>query len=250
MSGTATRRGAESPGEAAVDPLEYCRQIEVHLCRKNDGHLIRVVGPSFEAVSAWMRDGVPFKVACEGIDRYVERYYRKGPRRRPVRVEFCDADVRDVFDQWRRATGLVAEGAQPESPSADPRRGVSLPEHIERALLRLSSARATNRIGESADALIDAVSSLLDAARASAGGVRGEKRQALVGSLAALDLQLSALALASLDPSLVVQLEQDAAEELAAFRADLPPERFERARRVALDRLTRARLGLPSLAFT
>lgn len=250
MSGTATRRGAEASAATAVDPLEYCRQIEAHLCRKNDGHLIRVVGPSFEAVSAWMRDGVPFKVACEGIDRYVERYYRKGPRRRPVRVEFCDADVRDVFDEWRRATGLVSGGAVAESPTSDTRRGASLPEHIERALLRLSSARATSRIGEGADALIDAVSNLLDDARGSAGGVRGEKRQALVARLAALDLQLSALAAASLEPALVAQIEQAALDELAPFRADLPPERFERARRVACDRMVRARLGLPGLAFT
>ena len=43
-----------------------------------------------------------------GIDRYFERYYAKGPRRRPVRVEFCEADVLDVFDEWRRAVGVTA----------------------------------------------------------------------------------------------------------------------------------------------
>ena len=42
-----------------------------------------------------------------GIDRYFERYYAKGPRRRPVRVEFCEADVLDVFDEWRRALGIT-----------------------------------------------------------------------------------------------------------------------------------------------
>ena len=51
---------------------------------------------------------MPLKVACRGIDRYFERYYAKGPRRRPVRVEFCDADVLDVFDEWRRAVGVPA----------------------------------------------------------------------------------------------------------------------------------------------
>ena len=65
-----------------------------------------MVGPSFELVSRWAADGVPLKIAFAGIDRYFERYYRKGARRRPVRIDFCDADVRDVFDEWRRAVGL------------------------------------------------------------------------------------------------------------------------------------------------
>ena len=91
---------------------DYCREIETHLCRKNDGHLIRVVGPSFDLVSGWAAQGVPLKVACSGIDRYFERYYRKGPRRRPVRIDFCAADVLDVFDEWRRAVGITVVSQQ------------------------------------------------------------------------------------------------------------------------------------------
>src|SRR4051812_3170417 len=86
---------------------EFCQQIETYLCKKNDGHLIRVTGPSFELVSGWARLGVPLKVAFEGIDRYFERYYRKGPRRRPVKIDFCDADVLDVFEEWRKAVGAI-----------------------------------------------------------------------------------------------------------------------------------------------
>src|SRR4051812_30922397 len=93
--------------DSAETPVsEYCREIEAHLCRKNDGHLIRVTGPSFDLVSGWAANGIPLKVAFRGIDRYFERYYRAGPRRRPVRIDFCDADVLDVFDEWRRAVGL------------------------------------------------------------------------------------------------------------------------------------------------
>ena len=88
------------------ETADYCRSIETYLCRKNDGHLIRVVGPSFELVSGWAAQGVPLKVAFSGIDRYFERYYRKGPRRRPVKIDFCEADVLDAFDEWRRALGL------------------------------------------------------------------------------------------------------------------------------------------------
>src|SRR5579872_2333485 len=105
---------------------DYCREIERYLCRKNDGHLIRVVGPSFDLVSGWAASGVPLKIAFAGIDRYCERYYRQGPRRRPVRIDFCDADVLDVFDEWKRAT-LQWSVASHQSSVESHRSAVSLP---------------------------------------------------------------------------------------------------------------------------
>ena len=62
-----------------IDPAEYCRELEAYLCRKNEGHLIRIAGPVFVQVSGWAAQGVPLTVACRGIDRYCERYYAKGP---------------------------------------------------------------------------------------------------------------------------------------------------------------------------
>src|SRR4029450_13765798 len=103
----------------------YCREIEAHLCRKTRGHLIRIVGPACELVSGWEARGIPVKVACAGVDRYFERYYRKGPRRRPVRIEFCDPDVLDAFDDWRRAVGVAvtAATAAPLSEANSPEPG-------------------------------------------------------------------------------------------------------------------------------
>ena len=148
-----------------MDLSDYCRTIETHLCRKNDGHLIRIAGPSFDVVARWAADGIPVKVAVGGIDRYFERYYRKGPRRRPVKIDFCDNDVRDLFDEWRRATGVTAgaAAAPPDAASqagdatAEPvrRRGPSLPEHLERVLTRLSSLRVTGVLGDAADPIVD-----------------------------------------------------------------------------------------------
>lgn len=121
--------------------------------------------------------GVPLKVALGGIDRYFERYYRKGPRKRPVKIDFCEADVRDVFDEWRRATGLTASAVDEPSPDApmaaapQRRKGPSLPEHLERVLVKLSSLRATGVLGDEADALVDRNGELMRrAARAPACG--------------------------------------------------------------------------------
>jgi hypothetical protein len=237
-----------------VDPeiAAYCRRIEAYLCQKNDGHLVRVVGPSFEVVSRWAADGVPVKVAYRGIDRYFERYYRKGPRRRPVRIEFCEADVRDVFDEWRRAIGLADQGGAsgaPETAAAADTRAPSLPRHLERAVLRLSSARATGALGEGADALIDRVVRELDGVRASGRSTRGESRQALLARLAALDAELLATARAAMTDAERMAIDQSADEELAAFRERMPGEAYARARTALADRLVRERLGLPTLTL-
>ena len=93
-----------------IDASEYCRKLESYLCQKNEGHLIRIAGPVFDQVRGWAAMGVPLAVAFRGIDRYCERYYAKGPKRRPVRVEFCEADILELFDDWRRAVGRAEPG--------------------------------------------------------------------------------------------------------------------------------------------
>jgi len=229
--------------------VEYCREIETYLCRKNDGHLIRVVGPSFDLVAGWAARGIPLKVAFSGIDRYFERYYRKGPRRRPVRIDFCDADVLDVFDDWRRALGLVADGspASPEEAAARPSQ--SLPSHLERVVTRLTSARATGKLDASFDALIDRAAAELDAAKRSKGGVRGDARQALLERLRALDTELLRTARASLDEHTNSELSREADDELTSYRGRMAPDAFVRARNAAFDRLLRERCGLPVVDF-
>jgi hypothetical protein len=232
-------------GTQPIDASDYCREIETYLCRKNDGHLIRVVGPSFEIVASWASQGVPLKVAFEGIDRYVERYYRAGPRRRPVKIDFCEADVLDVFDEWRRATG-VSSSPQPPTPSS---RSASLPEHLERVVTRLTAARASGAIGDAFDPIIDRAAAELDAARAKAGGIRGDARASLVARLAALDADLLRAARALMDRDATIAAEREADGELAPFRAGMKADAYARARDAAVDRLVRARFRLPIATY-
>jgi len=231
---------------------EYCREIETYLCRKNDGHLIRVTGPSFDLVAGWAMQGVPIKVACAGIDRCFERYYRKGPRRRPVKIDFCEADVLDVFDEWRRAVGisLQSPGVGPQSPSPQsPSSRHSLPVHLERVVLRLTEARAKGTLGPAFDALIDRAAAELEMAQSKTAGVRGEARQELIARLTALDAELLQQARALLDAPTRTALSNEVEESLAPFRAGMAPESFARAHEQALDALVRERLQLPQIAY-
>jgi hypothetical protein len=233
------------------ESVDFCREIETYLCRKNDGHLIRVTGPSFELVSGWARQGIPIKVACEGIDRYFERYYRKGPRRRPVKIDFCEADVLDVFDEWQKAVGVSRAALLGPRTDGSPEksRGPSLPAHLERVVLKLTAARAGGKLGDEFDAIIDRVSAELETARASAGGVRGDARQALLARLAALDDELLQGARSALSEEDLATLSREAAGELASFRERMTADAFARALEGALSRLIRDRCGLPTMTF-
>jgi hypothetical protein len=234
----------------ATESVDFCREIESYLCRKNDGHLIRVTGPSFDLVSGWAAQGVPLKVAFKGIDRYFERYYAKGPRRRPVKIDFCEADVLDVFDEWRRATGIATStlAGQQSTAGGPPPAKQSLRAHLERAVTRLTAARASGALDGSFDSLIDRASRELDAARAGPHGLRGDARRALLDRLAILDAELVRQAREMLDAPALAALARDADAELAPFRGGLGPEAVARARQAAIDRLIRERFGLPTIS--
>lgn len=229
------------------DPAEtdrFCREVEAYLCRKNDGHLIRIVGPAFELVSSWAAHGIPLKVAYRGVDRYVERYYAKGPRRRPVRIEFCEADVLDAFDEWRRAVGIGSV----DLPEPVRRQRITLSQHLERVIGRLTTRRGAG-VPAAMDQALDDMVRELDAHRAQAKSARGEARAHLLQRLEDLDRTLTEAARAGADPQIFSEIENDADGELAAFRDRMSAVAYETARSTARDRLLRERLGLPTLSF-
>jgi hypothetical protein len=257
-----------------MSPGEFCREIETYLCRKNDGHLIRIVGPVFEKVCGWAAQGVPIKIAYRGIDRYFERQQSKGPapRRRPIRVEFCEADILDAFDEWRRAVGVTASAAAAdaadgfnatgashdgvaagggsdvsEAGEAHPhaKRKPGLQTHIDRVMARLTQRRMDSgpKLGE----VIDRVLGELDTMRAGARGVRSDARAAMIEHLTVIDRDLMTAARAALDVSALDDLRREAARELEPFRSRMPADAFRETSEAALERLIRERWRLPSV---
>lgn len=229
------------------DTEAYCREVEAYLCRKNDGHLIRIVGPAFEQVCGWASLGIPLSVVHRGIDRYFERYYAKGPRRRPVRVEFCEADVLDAFDAWKRAVGVAAGSPRGPEDAGDARRPGTLAAHLERVVARLTLLRS----GEDRrlDAILDDIVREVDAARGGAKGLRGDARAAMLDRLRVLDVQLVQAACDLCDPPTMQRFEAEAERELAPFRSRMPEEAFRHSKHACVERLIREHLRLPVVAF-
>lgn len=238
-----------------IESDEYCREIEAYLCRKNDGHLIRIVGPAFEQVLGWAARGVPVRIVCHGIDRYFERYYAKGPRRRPVRIEFCEADVLDAFDQWRRAVGIASDASVPAASTEigsgaveeGQRRRESLPSHLDRVIARLTALRAGPE--RSLDESLDSAIRELDGHRQDSRAIRGDARRQFLDRLVAIDTELLEAARRTCDPATLSRLGAEAEEELAPFKSRLSSGAFAESYRAAVDRLVRERSRLPVVAF-
>ncbi len=229
---------------------DYCREIEAYLCRKNDGHLIRIVGPSFERVCGWAERGVPLKIACLGIDRYFVRYYAKGPRRRPVQIDFCEHDVLDAFDDWRRAVGVRMPGADAAADGSSPSRKRSLPEHLDRVSEKITARRARiNPPPEPYDKVLEQVANEVSRFKDLPSPIRGETRQDVTARLADLDAVMMDAARQHVDPAALQSLRHEAAEQLEPFRERMSAETYDRALNAAIDSLVREREKLPQVAF-
>lgn len=234
----------------------YCRELEAYLCRKNDGHLIRLVGPAFERVMSWASQGIPLKVAQAGIDRYFERYYRKGPRRRPVRLEFCEADILDTFDEWRRAVGVSVVALDPEGgpPVEEPapasgRPKASLRSRLEAAIARLTVLRGSTQLAGLADEPLATAIRVLEPLLHRSDRVRGEERQALLEAASRAGHDLVAALVSRLPDSDQASLAAEARDELEPFRSRMPEDAYRQATEAAIARLVRQRFGLPDFTF-
>jgi hypothetical protein len=224
------------------DHSEYCRQLEAYLCQKNGGHLVRIVGPAFEKVRGWAELGVPLKVAYRGIDRYCERHAQRA-RRRPARIEFCEADVLEQFDDWRRAVGVAAAAGESGGASRKP----TLASHVERVVSRLIARRS---VGSPAfERQIEMLLRELDRLAGDARRARGESRGAVVARLARLDDELMQVAAAELDDRAAAAARREATEELAPFGARMGPDARARALEAAFMREVRESLDLPTISY-
>jgi hypothetical protein len=261
---------------APMSAGEYCRAIEGYLCRENGGHLVRIVGPAFQVVAGWHGAGIPFGIVTQGIDRTLARDRAKaspGAVRRPVRVEFCEADVQDAFTAWKRAVGVGMAGArgdtggspgaggpaagspeadEPAAPAQRPGRGPSLAAHVDRAMLRLTQAlldlgRFAPDEAAAARAAMDAALATLDRLQSEARGVRGEARAAVIAVLATTDAALSSALIAAVPAAAAADLTRAARAELAPFAGRMAAPDLAAAEGAALARLVRERYRAPEL---
>jgi hypothetical protein len=241
------------------DADAFCREVEAHLCRRNAGHLVRIVGPAFEMVAGWAARGIPLKVAVRGIDACVERRNAKGPSRRPLRIEFCEADVLDAFDQWRRAVGVGTAGGGAAAPGEEADEGSganrrsrpthSLRAHLDRVVTRLTSCVAGGALPPGLEAAVESVITGLGDERAASRSLRGDARTQFIEQLREIDARLLAAARAAASGEELAAIRGEAERELATFRDRMAADDFAKAVAVATDKLLRERWRLPDICY-
>lgn len=258
--------------DSAIDAGRYCREIEAYLCRKNGGHLVRVVGPAFSLVAGWAQQGVPLKVVLKGIDRRLDRQAAGGSRRRPIRIEFCEADVLGAFDEWRRAVGVrwreqVDNGAGhagaadavtgATDAAADPgevgdvatppelRRGPSLPRHLRRVIDRLSALPWEGARPRPLEAWVASAVTELGQLERQAATLRGAERARAVERLRELDGELLDCARAHASDDVIERARGLANDELRPFAARMSADALREASERASARHLREALRLP-----
>jgi hypothetical protein len=163
-----------------------------------------------------------------------------------VRIEFCEADILDRFDDWRRAVGVTAASGEPAGPAA---RKPALASHIERVVARLTSMRAGGQRSAAFDAQVDAAVRELDRLLADARRARGESRAAIIERLAVLDRGFMDLVIGELAADTAAELRVEAEQELAAFGARMAPDARAFAVLAAFERLVREAAALPTIAY-
>lgn len=254
----------------AMDAGEMCRAVESYLCRKNDGHLIRIVGPAFELVCGWAAAGIPLRVVERAIDERHARYHARGPKRHPLRIEYCEADVLDRFDEWKRAVGVGAVAGSDGESDADSavaeadgsgsedgeagragagrRRPGSLSAHLDDLAERLSAWNPPPG-AENLERLRAEAERTVDAARAVGRTLRGAARRGVIEELAALDQRFRAAARADAGEAVLAAIATEARQSLEPFRSRMPAAAFADALDAATDRLLAEHFRLPRLAF-
>lgn len=238
-----------------TDIGDYCRQVEAHLTRVNGGHLVRIVGPGFMLVRQWAEEGVPLSAVFRGIEQKAERH-KAGAARRPLRIEFCEADVREVYEAWRRAIGVSGAGADgADDAAAGPagERGSGSARRVttrdlERAVERLM---ATAGRLELPDSLRDEVNRVLEQMmhiRDAVKGSRGAAREGHLAPLPELDRSMMAVGRAVISADALAPIREDAERDLEPFRARLARDAWDQAVEVTVARGVREHFGLPNLA--
>ena len=229
-----------------MDSGSYCRDVESYLCRRNNGHLIRIVGPAFDLVCGWGARRIPLSVVFKGIDRAVQRRDAKGTQRRPARIEFCESDVLELFDEWRRAVGLGSDsgGLTPLGPV----RRLSLVAHVERVITGLSNWSRSAACPPELVELVSQIANRLYGLKSTAQTARGKIREEMLDQLIEFENELMKASWATVDDTLEITLRVEAERELEPFRNRMPPAAFQQSVTVGRDRLLRERLKLPRIA--
>ena len=183
-------------------------------------------------VERWWKQAVPLWLILETIDEVAGRESMDGARK--TRLTYCAPIVEERFAAWQRTR--VAPARQPIGGQA---LLTTAKDHLDEAAARVDEcgdAEAARHFRRAADDL-----SALDPA------MEGSEIRL---HLDALEQQLVDSLRSITPPDLIHDMDKKAGEQLAGYRDRMTDEAFLTTRRRLVDKLIRARYGVPELSST
>jgi hypothetical protein len=234
-----------------VAPEEYFRAIEEEFLRRRGAPMI--LSPrDWALISEWQAQGVPLRIALQGIANVFDAFERRAPGPRRINsLSYCRQEVLSLNELYRslRAAGAGRPPAGGTGPAAaGPARAIG--RHLGRLVRRLREAMArasASGLDPLVPELAQAVTDLKRIRKEIAGGALDPS--GLEESLRRLDDALLDRARRALPEEAVREAEAAAERRLGATGVRMTAEALGRTRAALRARLLRERCGLPRLTL-
>lgn len=226
----------------AADEASYYARVESYFVERRGSPLF--ISPAeWDLVCRWERQGIPFDVVREGIDRVFER---PKARARPRKLGYCRQTVEAAFRRFREAGIGAARATKGEGreSEADVVRA-HLKSLAERLRSRAAAALGSAEGGTLARRLEEAASAVEAFADAEPIG----SPMAIEKELEALDQRLLSDSEKDVGGDRRTELVREAEISLASYRGRMPDKVYQAALESAYRRRLRKTMDLPTLSL-
>jgi len=227
---------------AGTEAQEYFVSVEELFGRLRRRPLIlapRDVG----LVQAWYEAGVPLRVVHKAIERFFAREERRSqPRRRGPSLEYCEADVFELWELWRESHRGVHDAAE---PGGDRQREV-LSDHLAAVRSRLVRARDGRAdlasTGRALGRAIKAIDELADS-------LEEASIEALEEALVEIERRILRAIRRDLRDDELARLQSDASQHVDTVRKGIDERAYQTLLRKTEERALLAHVDLPRIAL-
>jgi hypothetical protein len=228
-------RHIEYNSPVSMNYYNYFTEIEEHFVRRRGKHLF--VSPmDWSLIATWRDSGVPLHVVLRGIDRAMDTFFAKQPRRdsKVSTLFYCHASVMEEYARHMESH-LGEEPSAPTAPSAPepagdsggPDRNTMLEFlNAKKSEIKSLSGKLSAREGTSEG--IDRCVQRLEEIIRDLEEDRQVDLEALDRDLAILDETLVGVLRPLLAPEQIAAWEQEAKKELKIYRKKLPRETYNK----------------------
>ncbi len=223
----------------AQNYVNYFTEIEEHFQRRR-GTLLLLSTLDWALIESWREAGIPLAAVLRGIDDAFDKYEARKRSRATSRINglaWCSQAVMEAADQMKEA----ATGAHPRADANSDFTTVQIGNHLRSAAEPLLAAPIAQETCRSIALHLQELASKTDYSSANL--------EQLETTLSALEEKLFAALLSATPEPLLIEWKQQAARDLAAFRARMQAAQMQLVQRQYLHKRLIEHYGLQRLSL-